>query len=211
LGEELKYKFYFRKTSFKKDIKNAQNLLNLVNLYKPRNFLEVGVLEGVTSRNICELLYKFYSDNFKYIGIDLFGIDKDENNKKEFTPLSNKYSNPLKHIYFNYILKENPNSINSVENLLKKFQKSVFLHKGYSDEILRRINIAEIDFVFLDGGHSYTTVKNDLKILLNNMKKKSIILCDDYNITHYGVKKAVDEFRDNYHFEDMGRFAFIKV
>ena len=43
------------------------------------------------------------------------------------------------------------------------------------------------------------------------MKKKSIILCDDYNITHYGVKKAVDEFRDNYHFEDMGRFAFIKV
>ena len=211
MGEELKYKFYFRKTSFKKDIKNAQNLLNLVNLYKPRNFLEVGVLEGVTSRNICELLYKFYSDNFKYIGIDLFGIDKDENNKKEFTPLSNKYSNPLKHIYFNYILKENPNSINSVENLLKKFQKSVFLHKGYSDEILRRINIAEIDFVFLDGGHSYTTVKNDLKILLNNMKKKSIILCDDYNITHYGVKKAVDEFRDNYHFEDMGRFAFIKV
>ena len=43
------------------------------------------------------------------------------------------------------------------------------------------------------------------------MKKNSIILCDDYNISHYGVKKAVDELKDKYHFEDMGRFAFIKI
>lgn len=207
----MKYKFYFRKTSFKKDIINAQKLLNLVDLYKPRNFLEIGVLEGVTSRNVCELLYKIYSDKFKYVGIDLFGIDRDENNKKEFTPLSNKYSNPLKHIYFNYILMERPNSIDSVKKLLKKFQKSVFLHKGYSDEMLKKIHIEEFDFVFLDGGHSYLTVKNDLEILLNSMKKNSIILCDDYNISHYGVKKAVDELKDKYHFEDMGRFAFIKI
>ena len=207
----MKYKFYFRKTSFKKDIINAHKLLTLIDLYKPRNFLEIGVLEGVTSRNVCELLYKIYSDKFKYVGIDLFGIDRDENNKKEFTPLSNKYSNPLKHIYFNYILRERPNSIDSVKKLLKKFQKSVFLHKGYSDEMLKKIHIEEFDFVFLDGGHSYLTVKNDLEILLNSMKKNSIILCDDYNISHYGVKKAVDELKDKYHFEDMGRFAFIKI
>lgn len=207
----MRYKFYFRKTSFKKDIINAQKLLNLVDLYKSRNFLEIGVLEGVTSRNVCELLYKIYSDKFKYVGIDLFGMDRDKNNKKEFTPLSNKYSNPLKHIYFNYILMERPNSIDSVKKLLKKFQKSVFLHKGYSDEMLKKIHIEEFDFVFLDGGHSYLTVKNDLEILLNSMKKNSIILCDDYNISHYGVKKAVDELKDKYHFEDMGRFAFIKI
>ena len=207
----MRYKFYFRKTSFKKDIINAQKLLNLVDLYKSRNFLEIGVLEGVTSRNVCELLYKIYSDKFKYVGIDLFGMDRDKNNKKEFTPLSNKYSNPLKHIYFNYILMERPNSIDSVKKLLKKFQKSVFLHKGYSDEMLKKIHIEEFDFVFLDGGHSYLTVRNDLEILLNSMKKNSIILCDDYNISHYGVKKAVDELKDKYHFEDMGRFAFIKI
>ena len=106
---------------------------------------------------------------------------------------------------------ERPNSIDSVKKLLKKFQKSVFLHKGYSDEMLKKIHIEEFDFVFLDGGHSYLTVKNDLEILLNSMKKNSIILCDDYNISHYGVKKAVDELKDKYHFEDMGRFAFIKI
>lgn len=207
----MKYKFYFRKTSFKKDLINAEKLLSLINLYKPKNFLEIGVLEGVTARNVCELLYKFYPDNFKYLGIDLFGTDKVQNNIKEFTPLSNKYSNPLKHIYFKYILKENPNSIESVKKFLKKFQKSVFLHKGYSKDVLKDINIQDFDFAFLDGGHAYTTVKNDLSTLLNKMKKNSIILCDDYNISHYGVKKAVDEIKNKYYFEDMGRFAFIKV
>ncbi|MDC0426790.1 class I SAM-dependent methyltransferase [Pelagibacteraceae bacterium] len=207
----MKYNLYFRKTSFKKDIKNAEKLLSIVNICKPKNFLEVGVLEGVTSRNICELLYTFHSDDFKFIGIDLFGMDKDLNNNKEFTPLSNKYSNPFKNLYFNYILKEDPNSINAVKKLLKKFEKSVSLYRGYSEEILKKIDIAKFDFVFLDGGHSYPTVKSDLKILLNNMKKNSIILCDDYNINHYGVKRAVDELKHKYQFEDMGRFAFIKI
>ena len=43
------------------------------------------------------------------------------------------------------------------------------------------------------------------------MKKNSIILCDDYNISHYGVKRAVDELKKELYFEDMGRFAFIKI
>jgi hypothetical protein len=207
----MKYKFFYRKSSFKKDIKNAEKLLELIFLHKPKKFLEVGVLEGVTSRNVCTLLNKIHLGDFKYLGIDLFGTDIEKNNKKEFTPLSKSYSNPFKHIYFNYILRENPNTIESVKNLLKKFQKSVFLYKGYSQSILKKLDISEIDFVFLDGGHAYETVKSDLTILLNNMKKKSIILCDDYNIAHYGVKKAVDELKNKYHFEDMGRFAFIKI
>ena len=28
------------------------------------------------------------------------------------------------------------------------------------------------------------------------MKKKSIIICDDYNISSYGVKKVVDEIKN---------------
>ena len=67
------------------------------------------------------------------------------------------------------------------------------------------------DFVFLDGGHSYETVKDDLNILTSKLKKNSIILCDDYNISHYGVKKAVDEIKDNFLFKDLGRFAFLRI
>ena len=68
----------------------------------------------------------------------------------------------------------------------------------------------DVDFCFLDGGHTYETVKNDLNIILNKIKKKSLILIDDYNQSHYGVKKAVDEIKDNYYHEVLGRFILIR-
>ena len=210
MGKKLKYKLHFRKSSFKKDRDGAEIFLNLVNKNKPKVFLEVGVLEGVTSRNVCDLLYKIYGTTFRYIGIDLFGLDIEENNKKEFTPISNKYSNPFKKIYFKYILKHKPNSIEGVKYLLKKYQSYVELHKGYSNNILKALDLSVVDFCFLDGGHTYETVKNDLTIILSKIKKKSIILIDDYNQSNYGVKKAVDEIKNNYYYELLGRFILIR-
>jgi hypothetical protein len=62
----VKYKKYWRKTSLKQ--KNIGNLfLNEVLLSKPKKFLEIGIFQGVTARNICELLYKIHDNNFKYI------------------------------------------------------------------------------------------------------------------------------------------------
>ena len=206
-----KFKFYFRKSSFKKDIQNGLYLLKLISKFKPKSFLEIGVLEGVTSRNVCEHLNKINNGNFSFIGIDLFGDDIKENNIKEFTPISYKIKNPFKWIYFKIILRMNPNSKECVEFLLKKFKKSIKLFEGYSKDILRKIDLKDIDFVFLDGGHSYETVKKDLSLLTANLKKDSIILCDDYNINHYGVKRAVDEIKNDHLFEDLGRFAFIKI
>ena len=206
-----KFKFYFRKSSFKKDIKNGLYLLKLINEFKPKNFLEIGVLEGVTSRNVCEQLHKINSGDFHFVGIDLFGDDLIENNKREFTPISYKINNPLKWFYFKIILRMDPNSKECVEYLLKKFKSTVKIFKGYSKDILEKIDLTDIDFVFLDGGHSYKTVKNDLGLLTAKLKNNSIIVCDDYNINHYGVKKAVDEIKNNYSFKDLGRFAFLKI
>lgn len=207
----MKFKFYFRKSSFKKDLKNGNFLLEIIKKNKPLNFLEIGVLEGVTSRNVCELLYSTHKNSFTYTGVDLFGEDIKSNNKKEFTPISYKISNPLKWIYFKMILRMNPNSLECVEFLLKKFKNSIKLYKGYSKNILKKINLKKVDFVFLDGGHSYNTVKEDLLILVSNLKKDSIIICDDYNKVQYGVKKAVDEIKDKCSFIDLGRFAFLKI
>ena len=205
------FKFYFRKSSFKKDVKNGQNLLNLISKFKPKNFLEIGVLEGVTSRNVCEQLNKINDGNFNFIGIDLFGDDLLENNNKEFTPISYSINNPLKWVYFKLILRMDPNSKECVEHLLKKFKNSVKIFKGYSKDVLKIIDLNKIDFVFLDGGHSYNTVKEDLSILTANLKENSVILCDDYNVIHYGVKKAVDEIKINHEFSDHERFALIKI
>ena len=206
-----RFKFYFRKSSFKKDTKNGLFLLKLIHEFRPKNFLEIGVLEGVTSRNVCEQLNQINNGNFNYFGIDLFGDDLTQNNRKEFTPISYKINNPLKWIYFKIILRMDPNSKECVKYLLKKFKNNVKILQGYSKNILSKMDLRIIDFVFLDGGHSYETVKNDLDLLTTNLKKNSIIICDDYNINHYGVKKAVDEIKNNFIFKDLGRFAFLKI
>ena len=104
-----------------------------------------------------------------------------------------------------------PNSKECVEYLLRKFKNSVKIYKGYSKDILGKIDLKDIDLVFLDGGHRYETVREDLNLLLINLKKNSIILCDDYNVSHYGVKKAVDEIKDSHDFFDHKRFALLRV
>ena len=65
-------------------------------------------------------------------------------------------------------------------------------------DFLKEINLKDIDFVFLDGGHSYQTVYNDLTNLYEHMKdKKKVILCDDYGSESYipEVEKAINDFR----------------
>ena len=188
------YKKYFRKTSLKqKDIGNL--FLKEIYFKKPKNFLEVGVFHGVTARNVCEVLYSIHQMDFKYIGVDLFGETSE--NESEIIP-NTSFSNPLKTIYFKYIKRQNPYSIEAVENLLKKFKNNIQLIKGNSNNVLKTINMNEIDFVFLDGGHNYSTVKNDLLCSEKVLKNEGTILCDDYDLSYApGVKQAIDEFINN--------------
>ena len=206
----MKYKKYWRKTSLKQ--KGIGDLfLNEILLSKPKKFLEIGVFQGVTSRNVCELLYEVHKDNFKYIGIDIF--EHDEKSNKEIIPNIN-FRNPLKQFYYRYMKRENPYSLSSVKSLLKKFEKNVEIIKGDSKKILPIIDLAEVDYVFLDGGHSYETVKSDLnncKIVIEN---NGTVLCDDYNLSYApGVKKAIDEFSSSEQYDIkilFERFAKIK-
>ena len=166
----MKYKKYWRKTSLKqRDIGNL--FLNEILLTKPKKFLEIGVFQGVTARNICELLYKIHKEDFKYVGIDIFEYDEKSND--EIIPNIN-FKNPLKQFYYRYIKRENPYSLNSVKKLLKKFEKNVEIIKGDSKKVLPTIDLTEVDYVFLDGGHSYETVKTDLnncKTIIENKNK----------------------------------------
>ena len=186
------FKKYWRKTS----IKNKEDgifLLNHITQTKPKNFLEIGVFHGVTSRNVCETLYLLHGDNFNFIGVDMF-LNNKEILTSEHAPNTN-FSNPLKTIYYKYIIRSDPYSLHSVRKLLKKFEKNIDIIKGDSNEVLKKINTDKIDYVFLDGGHKYETVKEDLKNLTNVINNNGIILCDDYNLTYApGVRKAIDEY-----------------
>ena len=206
----LKYQKYFRKTSLKqKGV--GDYFLSEISQQKPKIFLEVGVFHGVTARNVCELLFSIHGNDFKYIGLDLF--QESDENKDEVIP-NTKFKNPLKNIYFNYIKKQNPYSIEAVEDLLKKFKNNVSLIKGNSNIILEKIDMSKIEYVFLDGGHDYSTVMNDLSSCSEVIQNNGVILCDDYDLSYApGVKRAIDEFtyQNNFKCEIICNNRFAKI
>ena len=111
-----KYKKYWKKSGLKHE-DSGEFFLNHVREKKPKNFLEIGVFHGVTSRNVCDLLHSIHENDFKFTGIDLFqeGILKED-----YAP-NTKFSNPLKNLYYNYLIRMNPYSLESVQKLLKKY------------------------------------------------------------------------------------------
>ena len=206
----MKYKKYFRKTSLKQR-GIGEKFLNEIASKKPKSFLEIGVFQGVTARNVCELLYSIHQSDFKYIGLDLFGESSE--NTGEVIP-STKFNNPLKKFYFKYILRRDLYSLLAVTNFLKKFKNNIHLIKGNSNNILKKIDMSKIDYVFLDGGHAYETVKNDLKYSKPVLDNNGTILCDDYDLSYApGVRKAIDEFvnENKFKVEYLFNYRFAKI
>ena len=178
----------------------------------PKSFLEIGIFHGVTARNICELMHKNHGKEFKYIGIDLF--DQKSTYEDEVEPAFT-FNNPLKNFYFKYIKRQNPYSEIAVNDLLMKFKENIKIIKGDTNKILKELNLQNIEYIFIDGGHNYNTVKNDLFYSKKFISEKGIILCDDYDLSYApGVKQAIDEFvkENNCKFElILDRFAKIEL
>ena len=213
---DFKFKKYWRKTGL--NLEWGNKLVEIVKQKKPNHFLEIGVFCGVTSRNICELLNIIHRGNFTYTGIDLFGDEIEDNKEVKPSYVTNqKFSNPLKHIYYNLYLKENLNSIDSVKKFLQKFGNKVNLYKGNSNKLLKNLDIKNIDFAYIDGGHSYQTTLNDIEVVHQNMKgRKGTIVCDDYQDASYitDVKKAIDHYvnKENLSLRLIeGKFAVIEI
>ena len=74
--------------------------------------------------------------------------------------------------------------------------------------------MGKIDYVFLDGGHDYETVKNDLNCCSGVIENNGTVLCDDYNLSYApGVKNAIDEYvkNKNYKCEILHNSRFAKI
>ena len=84
-----------------------------------------------------------------------------------------------------------------MKSFLKKYENNINLIAGDSNSALKKINLKSIDFAFIDGGHSYQTVMNDLTSLYQNLKgKNKVLLCDDYGKASYipEVERAINDF-----------------
>lgn len=51
-----------------------------------------------------------------------------------------------------------------------------------------------LDFVYIDGNHSYENVKNDINNYHKKLTTNGVLGGDDYDTCFSGVKRAVDEF-----------------
>ena len=186
----MKYRKFYRKTSLKqKGI--GEIFLDDIQKTNPKSFFEIGVFHGVTARNVCDLMYKNHKFDFKYIGIDLF----DQNVRDDEIAPNFKFNNPLKNFYFKYVKRLNPYSTLAVQDLLKKYRQNVEIVTGDTNEELKNLNLKNIEYIFIDGGHDFETVKNDLYFCSKFLKSGGTILCDDYDLSQApGVKQAIDEF-----------------
>jgi hypothetical protein len=147
------------------------DLLQIVN--KNFKICEIGVFKGEFSKtlfNICSPKELHLIDIFEG---DMCSGDKDGNNvvwtnlNEEFTKIK---------LFF-----ENDNN--------------VYIHKGFSYDVMNTFDDEYFDMVYIDGDHTYEGVKKDLTISLNKVKKGGLICGHDYISSKFeGVVRAVDEF-----------------
>ena len=84
----------------------------------------------------------------------------------------------------------------SYSDLLKYFKEtdSVELYRGSSFDFLSSLPDGYLDFIYIDGDHSFKGVSSDLLLSRNKVKRNGIISGHDYCPRFSGVMKALDEF-----------------
>jgi len=135
---------------------------------KPVVGVEIGVRSGVNARELCRIL------NIK----KLYLIDP----YLPYKELSGSVWSEEKQ----KIHKE------SAKNYLSKFNV-VFIYEK-SDDAFKLIN-EKLDFVYIDGNHTYEQVTNDIKYYYPLIKKGGVISGHDFTPKWSGLQKAVLEFK----------------
>ncbi len=73
---------------------------------------------------------------------------------------------------------------------------TLFIHKGYSQDVVHEFHDEYFDWVYVDGDHSYEGASSDLRLYTPKLKPGGLMICDDYSDRGpwgRGVIEAVDE------------------
>lgn len=152
-------------------------------------FTEIGVYNGENAKRVLTTLVK---EKYKvnYVGFDLFEDARLVDLSKE---------NPG----INKSIKEKKSFITSMRtstiyNKLTKLCNSCILIKGYTQHTLKlhTDKLKRSDIIYIDGGHSYKTVKNDWFWAKRNAKSGAILILDD--ISWEGVSRLLQELSTKY-------------
>lgn len=156
-------------------------LFSTVKENKAKKIMEIGTWTGIHAEGMIEEAKKYYSPNeVEYYGFDLFEMLDRDTGLKEF-------SIP-------------PPSLEIIQNKLKKTGANIHLYKGYTKDSLPKVinKLPEMDFIYIDGGHSVETIKNDWKYAQKVMGLKTVVIFDDYwNKDDAGCKKIIEKIDKN--------------
>jgi len=136
---------------------------------KCKKVMEIGVADGENARTMVMFAIRNFSPKeVEYYGFDLFGGNYDS-------------------------------SMKQVRQKLKETKCKFKLFKGNSVETLPREvkTLPKMDLIFIDGGHSYATVKSDWENSKTLMHDETAVFFHNYDFS--GPKRVVDNIsREEY-------------
>jgi len=155
---------------------NIPGMFNFDNIYTQMiikfdnaKFVEIGTWKGKSSAFMAEKI-KEYNKKIEFYTIDTFvytdDYDRDSVGKSFYEEV--------------------------VNNL--KYFSDLNIIKGLSHEIAQQFENDSLDFVFIDGDHSYNGVLADLTAWFPKVKIGGVIGGHDYIEPSCGVKTAVDQY-----------------
>jgi hypothetical protein len=181
-----------------------KQLYMLIEKMKPVIITEVGVGNGDRAEEMIRSVFK-KSNRCVYFGFDLFEDATEEINREE---LNSKKTLPMYEIHKRLLKlqEEFPNLFftlykgNTRETLQKFVDKEVILSN--SEGLTIAVKPSQSDFVFIDGGHSIETIRNDY----SHFEKCPIVVIDDYyepdeqgrmpDITKYGANFLLNKYKN---------------
>ena len=136
-------------------------------------FVEIGAWKGRSSIYMAEEI-QHSGKKISFYTVDTFLGTEDEHETEEEIKNGTLYETYLK-------------NIEPVKDIIKTIHKdSKDAYADFADE--------SIDFLFIDGDHTYKGMLKDLQLWHPKVKKGGIIGGHDYTETTCGVKMAVDQY-----------------
>jgi hypothetical protein len=158
----------------------------LIDKHHPKTFGEIGCHEGLTLKMLCPYMLENLKQPITYFGYDAFDLAERQN----FQYPQNPYTSEWEHNG-----KESA-SYEVIYNRCEKYKKTGALEdykliKGWTHDTLK--TPLKVDMVYIDGGHSYSTVKWDYEQV---QESKVIIFDDTYPVKFPGVAKFIEELKN---------------
>lgn len=168
--------------------KNRYKLIyDELEILKPQSIIEIGVATGANLIKMCSIALR-HRKKIRYFGFDLFKAQGQAFYEKEHT-------------------RTGVASKKEIEVLIKESKLNIIyeLIEGFTQKTLLRFKpVVPIDFILIDGGHSFDTIANDWKYCEKLMHKDTTVIFDDYviNKTDYGCNNVIDNLpKDKYKIE----------